>query len=146
MTRFLGILTALVLASQGCVDVQGGAIEARWDIRNKLGERIGCAKAAQQVGLSRLRFKVAPVGGGADPCATDERCRFDCAGVEGDVVLGSTPFMVPEGRYAISTVCLDTKGTALTPTDGVITPTPVVRSVFEGEVTDLDVNLIIADR
>ncbi len=131
---------------QGCVDVQGGAIEARWDIRNKLGERIGCAKAEQNVGLSTLRFKLEPAGGGQDPCDGDSRCLFSCTGAEGDVVLGSTPFFVPEGNYAISTLCLDATGAALTPSNGVISPSPVVRTVWEGEVTDLDVNLIIADR
>ena len=146
MTGFIRYLALTFALVSGCVDVQGGALEARWDIRNKLGERIGCDKAAASVGLSKLRFKVAPLDGADDPCETDDRCLFLCEGAEGDVVLGSTPFMVPAASYAISTVVLDSGGTILTPSDGVISPSPVVRTVREGEVTDMDVNLIIADR
>ena len=146
MTGFIRYLALTCALISGCVDVQGGALEARWDIRNRLGERIGCDKAGQTVGLSKLRFKASPTGGGTDPCASDDRCQFSCEGAEGDVVLGSTPFMVPEGNYAISTEVTNSAGTVLTPSDGVISPSPVVRAVRDGEVTDLDVNLIIADQ
>ena len=142
----------------GCVDVQGGAIEARWDIRNKLGERIGCEKAAKTTRLAKLHFKLTPIVGADDPCCIkpaqtagqcdtrDGRCTFTCEGAEGDMVLGSTPFMVPEASYAISTEVLDNADEPLTPADGVISPSPIVRFVREGEVTDMDVNLIIADK
>ena len=146
MTGFIRYLALCGALLPGCVDVQGGAVEARWDIRNKLGERIGCEQAAKSVGLAGLQFKLTPTAGGEDPCQGDERCRFPCVGAEGDVVLGSTPFMVPEASYAISTEVVNSAGTPLTPSDGVISPSPIVRYVWEGEVTDLNVNLIIADK
>lgn len=139
----LAALLALTGAWGGCVEVDGGALEARWDLRDGRGARIGCPGARQAVGLDQMELRLTPVGGGDDPCAGDERCRFVCDQSADNILLGQTPFFVPDGEYAISSRGLKQDGTPLSPSDGVVAPSAVVRRVVSGEVTDLNVNLII---
>jgi hypothetical protein len=128
------LLVALMLLPASCVDVSGGAVEARWDLRNENGDRIDdCATTP----IATLRFGLAPSAGGADPCATDPGCRFACS-----LKSGATAFMVPEGDYTITLEALSGDGQPLGP-PGVVVPEPVSRHVVHGRVTDLDVNLII---
>jgi hypothetical protein len=154
-TRAL-LLAPLLLA--GCVEVNGGAVEAGWDLRiPKNGQRIGCLGdssiqgAVQRLGLARLlmELKLEPTTEGSNPCDGDARCSFECNTRADQVLFGLTPFFIPEGEYAFSTraVGIDDAGTRreLTAAD-LVTPMPVVRKVVEGEVTDLDVNLIIVQR
>jgi hypothetical protein len=151
------LLAALLLLA-GCIDVDGGAVEAGWDLRiPKNGQRIGCLGdsdtqgAIQRLGLTRLlmELSLAPTGGGADPCAGDARCSFECDTRADQVLFGTTPFFIPEGEYAISTVAvgIDAGGERreLTAAD-LVSPVAVVRQIQQGQVTDLDVNLIIVQR
>jgi hypothetical protein len=118
----------------GCVEVSGGAVEARWDLRDPNGVRIPECTSTPVV---NLRFALAPLGGGADPCNSEPSCRFAC-----DLKTGATHFVIPEGDYSASLVALDASGRSLGP-PAVVAPEPVTRTVLEGKVTDLSVNLII---
>jgi len=83
-----------------------------------------------------------PVDGGSDPCATIESCRFPCSS-QG---VGTTDFQIPPAEYAISLEVLDSGGTPQGPESGIVSPGPVVRDVVLGQITSLNVNLIIVDR
>jgi hypothetical protein len=132
---------ATCLALLGCVDVSGGAVQARWALRIKSCPSNNCTCMDAQV--AQMEIVMIPTGGGADPCAVDHRCRFVCSEQKGE---GITKFVIPEGEYAISLQAIDPSGKVLGPEDRVSVPAPVVRSVFNGQLTDLNVNLIIVDR
>lgn len=141
------VLPFLTIAlSSGCVQIDGGAVEVRWDLQYggrdctsgtlcRRGNRISCLTA--QVGAVQLRLS--PSDGQSDPCDS-ERCRFGC-----DRKVGTTTFFVPEGEYAMSLIVLD-QDMAEIPIDEVSVPAPLVRQVREGELTNLNVNLIIVTR
>ena len=119
------------------MDVAGGAVEARWDLRDALANRIDCAHAA----VAQMRFALTAADGGIDPCDVESRCTFAC-----DRGGGTTPFVIPEGQYSMLLRPLDSGAQALGPAQGITTPAPIVRSVYIGRVTDLSVNLIIVNR
>ena len=153
------VVVLLLLGPGGCVEVDGGALEVRWDIRDEDVGRINCDIARQRVGLASLRLSAVPLtdtpssadggsssdgsAGANDLCAVDDRCTFACDTAGDDVLLGITPFFLPGGRYLIRSVGLDGDGSALTSARGLVTPAAVVRQVNSGEVTDLNVNLIV---
>jgi hypothetical protein len=133
----------LCLAWAGCQEVSGGAVEAGWDLRDPQGNRLSC----QDAKISSIRFTLKPTDGGADPCVADSRCTFPCdKGVGNNPRIGTTPFIIPEGAYAISLSPLDQEGKVLDYSDGFVVPTPVVRDVHTGELTELSVNMIIVRR
>jgi hypothetical protein len=129
-------LLCLCTAVIGCVDVDGGAVEARWDLRDISGMRIDCQKAA----IAKMGFALVPELG-ADPCAQEARCTFSC-----ERGVGTTPFIIPEGEYAMTIQAVDAEGRVLGLVDGVTAPAAVVRQVVTGQLTDLNVNLIIVSR
>ena len=131
------LVLAVALLLSGCVDVAGGAVEARWDLRDALATRIDCARAT----VAQMRFALTPADGGIDPCDVEPRCIFAC-----DRGVGTTPFVIPEGQYSMVLRPLDGSGQALGPEQGITTPAPIVRSVYSGRLTDLSVNLIIVNR
>lgn len=138
-----GVLLALALTA--CVDVEGGAVEVGWDLRFPDGRRtddddnyIDCTKAQ----LGKMALSLLPIDPGTDPCAGDDRCQFACS----HMGFGTTPFVIPEGQYAISLQILDPAGIPLGSGEGIVTPGPIVRNVRTGEITSLSVNLIIVDR
>jgi len=144
--------------SSGCIEVEGGAVEVGWDLRiPQNGQRIGCKGDNENKGALRrlnlnklfLGLSLVPIAGGADPCANDGRCRFECDTEVEQVLTGITPFFIPQGEYSIVTKGLgvDIHGQVkqLTAAE-LVAPPPVVRTVTTGEITDLNVNLIIIQR
>jgi hypothetical protein len=138
LTLILALATPVLVA--GCVEVDGGAIEASWVLRTADGRAIsgcGCANPA----IARVRFVVRTVGDdnmpGQDVCAGQPGCEFPCRSQR-----GATPFFVPGGRYAISFAPLDPAGTALSagaPGSGSVrVPAPILREVVHGRPTQLD--------
>jgi hypothetical protein len=139
------VLAIVALALAGCVPVDGGAVEASWDLRFGDGRRVDdegnlldCAKER----LKRVQFLLISETSGKNPCAGAGHCQFDCA----QFGSGTTEFAIPEDRYAISLQLVGTDDKELDAADGVVYPGPRVRWIREGEITDLDVNLIIVDR
>lgn len=133
------------LATSACVAVDGGAVEAGWDLRfpdgrrtDDNGDSVSCSKS----GLAQMALTLTPVDGGDDPCADIESCRFPCSS-QG---VGTTDFQIPPGEYAISLEVLDASGAPQGPESGIVSPGPVVRDVVLGQITSLNVNLIIVDR
>lgn len=150
----LVLVVATLLA--GCVEVNGGAVEIRWDIRDLGGARVGCEGdgedpgARQLLKLSKLYFQLElkDAISGQDTCLEQgETCRFECTTGSNEILSGSTPFSIPEGRYLMTSYAVGQPQGAeprrLGVSDRVVAPYPVLRQVAEGEVTDLNVNLII---
>lgn len=130
----------LVLSTAACVEVSGGALEARWDLRDeKDGTRIDCATAR----LRALRFVLRAAVDESDPCSplSGDRCLFAC-----DREVGTTGFFIPEGDYSIMLRAVAESGQELGPAEGVVFPSPVVRQVRIGQLVDLGVNLVIVRR
>jgi hypothetical protein len=123
----------------GCVDVDGGAIEASWVLRTADGRAIADCTCAQPV-ISAVRFiaaRVAPDGTvGDDVCADQPGCMFSCRRQR-----GATPFNIAPGRYAISLGPVGQEGQplgGLTGEAGVRVPAPILRDVVFGRPTQLD--------
>ena len=155
---FTGTVPLLIatLLLPACEAVNGGSVEIRWDIRNVRGERIGCDSdgdqkgARQRLKLERLYFqlKLTPQGGGEDPCRTGDACRFECTTGANEILPGTTPFTIPEGEYLMTSQAVgyapgSPTALILAAEQGVVAPPQVLRTVSEGEITDLNVNLII---
>jgi hypothetical protein len=148
-------LLIVMLLTPACQPVEGGAVEIRWDIRNVKGERIGCdgdsedPGARQVLKMDRLYFqlKLIPTGGGDDVCLLGDDCRFECTTGTSEILPGNTPFTIPEGEYLMTSYAWGYLSAKLpeqhTAMGDVVAPPPVQRQVAEGEITDLNVNLII---
>lgn len=134
----LALVQTLALAA-GCVPIDGGAVEARWVLRNVGGIAVSCDASEAQI--SAIRFELVPQDSGDDPCLDERSCRFPC-----DSGVGTTHFVIPEGRYAISLRPLDATGEPLTTQDGIQVPAPIIREVRAGQITNLNANLIIVNR
>jgi hypothetical protein len=140
------VLACVILAmTGGCIAVNGGAVEASWDLRFADGRRIddkGNLLDCNKENLSRVQFSLISVSSGENPCMGAEHCQFSCV----QFGSGTTNFAIPEDNYAISLQLVGTDGAVLGPKDGIVAPGPRVRWVRQGEIADLDVNLIIVDR
>jgi hypothetical protein len=130
----------------GCVQIDGGSIEANWVVRTYDGRAMdGCDCADPS--LSRIRFVAAlvdPSGAlGADVCAGRPECEFSCNSQR-----GATPFFVPAGRYAVSLSAIGPAGQVL-PTlggkGGVHLQAPILRDVVFGQPTQLEAFAIEAN-
>lgn len=148
---FLLLLAGALLVG-ACVQIDGGAVEARWDLQYgiddctppgasdplcKRGNRTSCALS----NIATIEFVLTPVRGGKDPCLADPGvCRFDC-----ERKVGTTTFFAPEADYSISLRARDPEGKILGPADGLTAPPPILRQVRTGELTNLNVNLIIVE-
>jgi hypothetical protein len=139
------IAASAATASAGCVEVNGGAVELSWALRDFDGQPNDCESS----GIEQIRICWSPLGDAGPPgplsCQVDrpdggvERLyrAFDC-----EQNRGVTRFEVPPGTTAlfVSPLC----GGSQDPTGRVEVPAPIVRTVVEGEVVTLDQILIVA--
>ena len=135
--------SAVTVLAANCVSIEGGAIEAIWDLRNAEGDRPPLDTFCQEAQIASIYFELTPVNNSNanDPCLEDSRCRFDCQAGG-----GITPFFIPEDDYAISLKVVSTSGASLSVSDGITSPPPIVRHVKNGEITDLNINVIKVER
>ena len=140
-------LIAVLFSALGCVSIDGGAVEASWQVTTQDGRTItdcGCTCSP----IAKIRFQLLPVsadGGSDDPCAGRSTCAFSC-----NQQSGATRFDIPPGTYAISLVPVGEDGNDITnggagtcsAKSGVA---PEVREVIKGRVTQLNAMAIIAD-
>jgi hypothetical protein len=141
----LAALGALLAA--GCVRIDGGAVEISWVVRSPEGRAITDCTCADPV-ISRVRIDLLGVGGdiaGTTPCAGRSDCEFSC-----QRQTGSTPFMIRPGvagadnqvpEYQISVEALGVDGQ---PLFDVQAPAPILRSVVQGQPTELEAFLLVA--
>jgi hypothetical protein len=145
--HLFGVLFSILIFTLfvGCVEINGGAVEAGWDLRFPDGRSVdddGNFIDCQQAGLANVFFSVISVDSDKKPCEGASHCLFPCS----HAGTGITDFAIPPGVYSISLQLLDQAGKVVGPEQGVVAPSPVVRVITNGKITDLNVNLIIVDR
>lgn len=135
---FLAGVIALTSAPMfGCVAVDGGAVEFRWVLRDRAGEPLEC----DQTPIASVRLVLSGQDANNknhNPCVDKAYCEPHC-----DTHIGTTEFAIPPGRYQMQLQPLDAQKRALKLTDGVDVAAAVLREVSHGEVTDLNVHLIV---
>ena len=145
MARIVNLL--LALAATGCVSIDGGAVEASWDVHAQGRGIADCSCTCPEI--AKVRFSVVPKAGGADLCAGRAACQFPCRAKH-----GATPFDIPPGDYALALVPLGADGQDLTGAvpqveggtcsaqSGVA---PILRTVGKGQLIQLNAVVIEAD-
>jgi hypothetical protein len=118
-----GFSLALVCLA-GCVDVNGGAVELRWEIRNPSGQKQTCTDAK----LPTVQLCAIPLAGGTTLCRT-----WPCSDYQ-----GTTDFNIPAGRYALAFQ----PSCANAGTPSAEWPAPITRDISNGNVAELNTLLI----
>lgn len=138
-------LVALGLLVEGfvgsCVQINGGSVEVSWVVHAN-GRAItdcGCADPD----IASVRVEIVGKGGAIDgtrPCDGQPKCVFPC-----QRQTGATPFDIPptqgDEMYAISVVAVGPDGSDL---PAVQTPAPILRSVVNGQPTEVEAFLLDA--
>ena len=141
------VTSLLALAATGCVSIDGGAVEASWDLHAGGRGIADCSCTCPPV--AKVRFSVVPAAGGADLCLGLTACEFPCRAKH-----GATPFDIPTGEYALSLVPLGADGQDLTgpvpQADGGTCSAhsgvdPILRTVGKGKLTQMNAVVIDAD-
>jgi len=141
------VASLLVLAAAGCVSIDGGAVEASWDVHANGRSIADCSCTCPEI--AKVRFSVVPKTGGDDLCAGRAECQFSCRAKH-----GATPFDIPSGDYSLALVPVGADGQDLTGAVvqvGAMTcsarggVTPVLRTVGKGKLTQLNAVVIDAD-
>jgi len=137
MTRTLALLA---LVCMGCSNGSQGAVSFRWRILDQCtGETFDPAEHAdvatgacvdQGWRIDVVRLHAQRLDAAADPLQFD----FSCDGRE-----GTTPFQIPAGEYSLSVAGLRPGSASIQECIEAITPPPVVRSVKDAEITNIDV-------
>ena len=138
-------LIALVLLVEGavgsCVPINGGAVEVSWVVHANGRAITDCTCSDPEI--ASVRIEVVGHGGaieGTTPCAGRPQCVFSC-----QRQTGATPFDIPETHgdelYAISVVAVDKDGADL---PQVMTPAPILRTVVNGQPTEVEAFLLEA--
>lgn len=139
------IAAFLAVTSVACVEVNGGAVELSWSVRNFAGDRVGddCqnldSRRGPLVHVQGIRLAWKAVANGGDDAAMEPDGSADFACRDGR---GITRFEVPVGRQMLWIVplCADSAPSAGT----YQVPPPIVRTIEEGAVTTLDALLVVA--
>jgi hypothetical protein len=121
------LLIALVCCLAGCVDVNGGAVELRWEIRKTDGNKTTCADAQ----VTRVRMVARLMDSDAAPITRSWAC---------DDYQGTTAFDLPAGRYALSVESMCGGDGDAGPDEHV--PEPILRDITSGNVAELNTLLI----
>jgi hypothetical protein len=144
MTRQVAIIALgvfLEVVAGSCVQINGGAVEVSWVVHAN-GRAITDCSCADPA-IASVRIDIVGHGGTIDkttPCAGNPQCVFPC-----QRQTGATQFNIPETHgdelYAISVVAVDKDGADL---PMVQTPAPILRTVVNGQPTEVDAFLLEA--
>lgn len=136
---WLAIAIFLAVIAVACVEVNGGAAELSWTLRDFEGKPIsdrGPPCTITNIEEIRLNWKAVTDDTG-NSLVPDDSTGFEC-----DDNRGVTKFIIPAGRQMlwIEPVCPNETVAA-----SYEVPPPIVRDVADGTVTTLDALLIVAD-
>jgi hypothetical protein len=125
-------IAALAVATAGCVDIAGGAVEVPWAIFAFDGRAItDCACAVPTIASVRLELTSHP-DGALRPCDGLSSCTFSCR-----EKIGATPFVIPPGRYLMGLVPLTEGGLEISAAE-IERTSPLLRDVVRGQPTELE--------
>jgi hypothetical protein len=136
------LLALVALAVGGCVDIDGGAVEISWVVRSTSGSAITSCSCADPP-IDKVRLVLVPRGpsiAGNNPCESPAQCDFPCQRQTGSTAFNIKPTQAGES-YEISVLALGGDGNVL---EGVMTPAPVLRSVVNGQPTEVDAFQLVA--
>jgi hypothetical protein len=144
-TSWLALVAmSLAVTSVACVEVNGGAAELSWSVRDFEGERIDdCRRKDKDDNIKvhvpriRLAWKAVPDGGDGIDMDPDDWDDFPCSDGR-----GITKFSIPPGQQMLWIVPVCDGGPSM---GNYQVPPPIVRTVEEGTVTTLDALLVVAD-
>jgi hypothetical protein len=137
----LAVVASLIPA---CVKINGGAVEISWVVISPSGGGItdcGCADPA----IAKVRLVLVGMGGaidGATPCAGQAQCDFPCQNQTGATQFDIPP-TGPGESYEVSVVAVDGNGDEV-PQQEIMTPAPILRSVIEGQPTEVEAFTLVA--
>lgn len=148
MSRVVAIalfVLAALFGNLACVEINGGAVELSWTLRDFDGDKTDCGPA--RIGSIRICWQgiVGDAGLPEDPdcvaVATEAGFReqyreFDCLASR-----GVTRFEIPAGRTALFVEPICESGTP--PQGPYQVPPPIVRVVEDGQVVTLNQLLIV---
>jgi hypothetical protein len=144
MPRPFAVVALAVLlegAAGSCVQINGGAVEVSWVVHANGRAITDCTCSDPEI--ASVRIEVVGHGGaieGTTPCAGRPQCVFSC-----QRQTGATPFDIPETHgdelYAISVVAVGPNGEDL---PGVTPPAPILRTVVNGQPTEVEAFLLEA--
>lgn len=122
------------LVGTGCLELEGGAAEVAWVIRDT-DQRARTCKEADIAHVRVTVLRETDAGVFEDLCGAGEigRCTFDCEA--GD---GATPFKIPAGWYYFGLEVRDGDGQRK-PESEVQVPAPTRRRVLKGQMVNLGV-------
>ena len=135
-------LIALLLFGGGCVKIDGGAVEISWVVRSTSGSAITDCSCADPA-IDKVRLKLVAIGPSIQDnksCAGEAQCDFPCQRQTGSTAFDVKPTQAGES-YEISVVAVGVDGTEL---EGVMTPAPILRSVSEGQPTEVEAFQLVA--
>lgn len=137
IAAFLG-----VIGCPACIQIEGGAVELSWSLRDFDGDSVGSCSDA---GLTGVEVCWAPVGDASvtppgGPCRPGQRRIFDCGEAN-----GVSRFEIPPGPTAfwIAPICSDGQAADVGTYQ---VPPPIVRTVEDGKIVTLDSLLIVVGR
>lgn len=135
MRALIGVIVVLcALAAPGCVQIEGGAVELSWSIRDFDDNKVECGAA--DIESIRICWQAVSAG-------TPLECRlfhsFDCLASR-----GVSEFEIDEGETAffVQPRC-NVGGTELVPIGDYEVPSPIVREVAVGKVVTLNQLLVL---
>lgn len=128
---FVGVCT---LASVGCVQIEGGAVELSWSIRDFEDDKVECGDAD----IESIRICWQAVSSGS-PLECRLFHSFDCLASR-----GVSEFEIDEGETAffVQPRC-NVDGVELVPVGDYQVPAPIVRTVKKGKVVTLNQLLVL---
>ncbi len=139
-------MTILGLTSAACVQVDGGAVEFSWLIRDFDGSAAGCnlksdannSALDDDIAEVRICWEAAPDGSDlAQVCSAGFSDAFPCGEFH-----GVTGFEIEQGRTAIWVEPVCDSGQS-PPADRFEVPAPIVRDIDDGAVATLNALLIV---
>lgn len=139
---FVGALFAVGLS--GCVQIDGGAAELSWSIRDSEGRSVS---TCSDVSIQKIRLcwqSVEEAGTETLTCPDTRAEEFEC--VERT---GVTGFEIDPGRTALFIIPLCEPGDAgIQPAveESYVVPPPIVRTVEDGRVVTLNSLLLVVNR
>jgi hypothetical protein len=136
---FLLLISGWAVSAGACLELEGGAAEVAWVIRDTKQRARDC----QDVDIKYVRLQVLSESDGGmlnlceDPDTDIGRCTYTC-----ETGRGTTSFKIPEGWYYFGLTIINHEGKEMS-ADQVAVPSPIYRRVLDGQILDLGVWQIV---